>query len=56
MSRTREKRNAIKNSVGKPEGRSPLGKLRWKDDIKKALKERRFADVDWIRPAQYKDK
>jgi hypothetical protein len=38
---TRGKRNSFKNSTEKPEGRSPLGRIRrgWEDNIKKALKE-----------------
>jgi hypothetical protein len=36
--------------VGKPEGRSPLGRprRRWVDNIKMDLREVRWGDVDWI--------
>jgi hypothetical protein len=36
VARTREKRNAYRISVGKPEGRRPLGRprRRWVDNIK----------------------
>jgi hypothetical protein len=38
----REKRNAYRISVGKPEGKRPLGtpRHRWVDNIKKDLRER----------------
>jgi hypothetical protein len=53
-----EKRNAYKLLVGKPEGKSPLGrpKLRWADNIKLDLEKIQWACVDWIGLAQDKDK
>jgi hypothetical protein len=45
----REKRNAYRLLVGKPEGKRPLGKLRrrWVD-IRMDLEEVGWGDVDWI--------
>jgi hypothetical protein len=41
VARMGEKRNAYRISVGKPEGRRPLGRprRRWVDDIKMDLRE-----------------
>jgi hypothetical protein len=40
--------------VGRPEGRSPLGRprRRWEDNIEMGLREIGFGDVDWIHWAQ----
>jgi hypothetical protein len=45
-----EKRNAYRLLVGKPEGKSPLGRprLRWLDNIMMDLGEVGWVDVDWI--------
>jgi hypothetical protein len=50
----REKRNAYRLLVGKPEGRRPLGRprRRWVDNIRIYLGEVGGGDVDWIGPAQ----
>jgi hypothetical protein len=50
----REKRNAYKLSVGKPEGRRPLGspRRRWLDNIRMDLVEVGWGDMDWIGLAQ----
>jgi hypothetical protein len=49
-----EKRNAYRLSVGKLEGRRPLGRprLRWVDNIRMDLGEVGWGDVDWIRLAK----
>jgi hypothetical protein len=48
------KRNAYRLLVGKPEGRRPLGRprRRWVDNIRIALGEVGWGDVDWIGLAQ----
>jgi hypothetical protein len=45
-----EKRHACRTSVGKPEGKRPLGKLRhtWKDNIKMDHRQVGWCGVDWI--------
>jgi hypothetical protein len=52
-----EKRNAYRILVGKPEGKRPLGrpKYRWVDNIKKELTEIGWDGVDWIDLAQDRD-
>jgi hypothetical protein len=44
--------------VGRPEGRSPLGRprRRWEDSIEMDLREIGFGDVDWIDWAQDRDR
>jgi hypothetical protein len=44
--------------VGKPEGRSPLGrpKRRWLDNIRMDLVEVGWADVDWTALVQDRDR
>jgi hypothetical protein len=53
-----EVRGAYNISVGRREGRRPLGRprRRWEDNIKMDLREIWFADVDWIPLAQDRDK
>jgi hypothetical protein len=53
-STNREKRNAYRLFVRKPEGRRPLGRprRRWVDNIKMDLRKVRWGDVDWIGLAQ----
>jgi hypothetical protein len=50
VARMREKRNAYRLLVGKPEGKRPLGRprRRWVDDIRMDLGEVEWGDVDWI--------
>jgi hypothetical protein len=45
-----EKRNAYRLLVGKPERKRPLGRprRRWVDNIRMALGEVGWSDVDWI--------
>jgi hypothetical protein len=52
-----EKRNALRISVGKPEGKRPLGlpRRRWVDNIKMDLREVGMDGVDWIVMAQDRD-
>jgi hypothetical protein len=44
----REKRNAYRIFVGKPEGKRPMGRprLRWVDSIKMDLRERGWDGLD----------
>jgi hypothetical protein len=44
-------------SVGKPEGKRPLGRprRRWMDNIKMDLREIGWDEVDWMDMAQYRD-
>jgi hypothetical protein len=53
----REKRNAYRILVGKPEEKRPLGRprRRWVDNIKMVLREIGWDDVDWIYMAQDRD-
>jgi hypothetical protein len=53
-----EKRNTCRLFVGKPEGKSPLGrpKLWWLDNIMMDLVEVGWGGVDWIGLAQDRDK
>jgi hypothetical protein len=48
----------MKNVVGKPEGKRLLGKprQRWEDSIRMHLRERGWDCVDWIHPAQSRDR
>jgi hypothetical protein len=54
---TGEKRGAYRISVGRPEGRRPLGRprRRWEDNIKMDLQEVGWA-MDWIDLAQDRDR
>jgi hypothetical protein len=53
-----EKRNGYTILVGKPEGKSPLGRprRRWVDNIKTDLREVGWDGRDWIDLAQDKDR
>jgi hypothetical protein len=57
LARILEKRNAYR-LVGKPEGRSPLGRprRRWVDNVRMDLVEVVWGDVDWIGLAQDRDR
>jgi hypothetical protein len=50
VARMREKRNAYRILVGKPEGKRPLGRprRRWMDNIKIDLREIGWDGMDWI--------
>jgi hypothetical protein len=51
-------RKLYKVSVGKPEGKRPLGRprRRWEDGIRMDLREIGLGGVDWIRLAQDRDR
>jgi hypothetical protein len=53
----REKRNAYRILVGKPEGKRPLGRpmCRWVDNIKMNMKEIGWDGMDWIDLAEDRD-
>jgi len=56
--RIEERRGVYRLLVEKPEGKSPLGRprRRWEDNIKMNLKEVGCGDMDWIDPAQDRDR
>jgi hypothetical protein len=58
VARRGEKGNAYRLLVGKPEGKKPLGRprRRWVDNIKMDLLEIDWGGVDWVCPAQDRDK
>jgi hypothetical protein len=43
----REKRNAYRILMGKLEGKTPLGRPRWKDSINTDLRETEWGGTDW---------
>jgi hypothetical protein len=53
-----QEREVYRVLVGKPEGKSPLGRprRRWVDNIRMDLQEVRCGYVDWIRLAQDRDR
>jgi hypothetical protein len=53
----REKRNAYRILVGKPEGKRPLGRPRhvWVDNFKMDIRETGWGGMDWIDLAQDRD-
>ena len=57
VARMGEGRGACMALVGKPEGKSPLGRSgrRWKDNIKMDVKEVVCGGIDWIDLAQVRD-
>jgi hypothetical protein len=55
VARMGEKRNAYRIFVGKSEGKRPLGRPRWKDNIKMDLRETGWGGMDWIDLAQDRD-
>jgi hypothetical protein len=57
VARMGEKRSAYRISVGKPEGKRPLGrpKCRWEDSIKMDLREIGWGGMDWIDLAEDMD-
>jgi len=54
----REKREVYRVLVGKPEGKRPLGRHRhrWVDNIRMDLQEVGCGYMDWIGPAQDRDR
>jgi hypothetical protein len=57
VARSGEKRNAYKILVGKPEGKRPLvrPRYRWEDNIRMDLREIDWGGISWIHLAQDKD-
>jgi hypothetical protein len=57
VARMGEKRNAYRIFVGKPGGKTPLGRRRrrWVDNIKMDLKELGWDSMDWSDLAQDRD-
>jgi hypothetical protein len=55
IARMGEKRNAYRILVGNPEGRRPLGRRRWVDNIKMDLRVIGYDGGDWIDLAQDRD-
>jgi hypothetical protein len=53
-----EERNVYRVSVGKPEGKRPLGRprRRWEDGIRMDLREIGLGGVDWIQLSQDRDR
>ena len=58
VARMEEGRGAHKILVGKPQGKTPLGRLRrrWEDNIKMDLEEVRRGCGDWMELAQNRDR
>jgi len=58
IARTGERRGVCRVLVGKPGGKRPLGRLRfrWEDNIKMDLHEVGRGGMDWIDLAQYRDR
>jgi hypothetical protein len=57
VARMEKKRNAYRTSVGKPEGKRPLGKTRrrWVVNVDMDLREIGWDGMDWIDVAQDMD-
>ena len=53
-----DRRDVYRVLVGKPEGRSPLGRprRRWEDNIKMDLQEVGYGGLDWMELAQDRDR
>jgi len=53
-----ERRGAYRVLVGKPEGKRPLGRprFRWEDNIKMYIQEVGCGGMDWIELAQDRDR
>ena len=53
-----ERRGVYRVLMGKPEGKIPLGRPRhrWEDNIKMDIQEVRFGGMDWMKPAQDRDR
>jgi len=58
VARIGERRGAYRVSVGKPEGKRPLGRprLRWEDNIKMDLQEVGCGGMDWFNLAHDRDR
>jgi len=51
-----KEREVYRFLVGKPEGRRPLGRHRWVDNIRMDLQEVGYGYMDWIGLAQERDR
>jgi len=53
-----DRRGVYRVSVGKPEGKRPLGRhrRRWEDNIKTDIQEVGCGGMDWIELAQNRDR
>jgi hypothetical protein len=53
-----EERKLYKVLMGKPKGKTPLGRIRrrWENGIRMDLRETGWVGVDWIRLAQDRDR
>jgi hypothetical protein len=53
-----ERRGVYRDLLGKPEGKRPLGRPRYrcKDNIKMDLQEERCGNMDWVDLAQDRDR
>ena len=58
VARLKERRGVYRVLVGKPEGKSPLGRSRrrWKDNIKTDIQEVGCGGMVWIDQAQNRDR
>jgi len=58
VTRTGERRGVYRVLVGKPEGKGPLGRprYRWLDNIRTDLQEVGCGHMDWIGLAQVRDR
>ena len=58
VARMGERRDVYRVLVGKPEGKSPLGRPRhrWEDNIKMDLQEVGCGGMNWIELAQERDR
>jgi hypothetical protein len=58
VARMGERRGAYRALVGEPEGRRPFGRSRrrWEDDIKMGLRDVEWGGMDWMNPAQDRDR
>ena len=58
MARMRDRRGLYRVLLGKPEGKRPLGRprYRWEDNIKMDLQAVGFLGMDWITLAQDRDR
>jgi len=56
VARTGEERGVYRVLVGKPEGRRPLERPRWVDNIRTDLQEMISGYMDWIGLAQDRDR
>ena len=56
MARVGEGRGVYRVLVGKPEGKRPLGRRRWEDNIKMDLQELGGGCEDWMELAEDRDR